>query len=133
MPHGDLLLPDFPPELAVHRRPNAARRLGVPLLENPAHVAQQRGGRRKDGAVHPVQKKPGALVPLSGRQLQPADGLPLILGEIPAQQVRLAQRVLGVLAPVLSTLGEQLQRTLRVFGYRVRPGEQELPNLVLGK
>ena len=110
----------------------AAGRLTL-LLENAAHVVQQRSGGREDRPVHPVQKKPGVLVPLSGRQLQPADGLPLILGEIPAQQVRLAQRVLGVLAPVLSTLGEQLQRTLRVFGYRVRPGEQELPNLVLGK
>ena len=65
-------------------------RLLALLLENAAHVVEKRSGGGEDGAVHPVQKKLGVLISLFRRELQPVDGLPLILWDILAQQIRLA-------------------------------------------
>ncbi len=44
MPHGDFLLPDLPPELAVHRHANTGRGVGTLLLEDAPHVVQELGG-----------------------------------------------------------------------------------------
>ena len=42
--HSDLLLPDLPTELAVHRCPHPNHRLGALLLEDTPHVIEERGG-----------------------------------------------------------------------------------------
>ena len=83
--HGDFLLPDFPPEFAVHRYPHPCGGWLALFLEDAAHVVEERGGGGEDGAVHPVQKKPGVLISLFRRELQPMDSLPLILGDILVQ------------------------------------------------
>ena len=86
--HGDLFLPDFASELAVHSHPHPSGGRLTLLLEDAAHVVEERGGGGEDGSVHPVQKKLCVLVALFSGQLQPVGGLPLILGDILPQQIR---------------------------------------------
>ena len=97
MSHGDLLLPDSPPELTVHEAdPRKGGRRLVP--EYPAHVMEESGcvgqERRAPGIVHVVQKILSVLIPLFCRHGEPADGGVLVLGDISSQKVQLAEGVL---------------------------------------
>ena len=75
MPHGDLLLPDFPLELAVHLH---ARASGGPwglVLKDPAHLVEERRGgslpARCDPRLGPAAGRSGPLADTSavGRNL----------------------------------------------------------------
>ena len=64
--HGDLLLPDLPPELAIHCDPHPGHGMWVLLLEDAAHVVEERDGGGEESAIDTVQKKFGVLVALLG-------------------------------------------------------------------
>ena len=82
--HGDFLFSDFLLELAVHFHPHTAGGRLALLPEDVPHVVEERGGGGEDGAVEAVQKGLGVLIALFRRQLQPVDGLGLILRDIMA-------------------------------------------------
>ena len=100
VPHGDFLLLDSAPQLAVNvLAPGTVYRLGV-IPENLPDGMEQAVHRQDSGgqgwAVLPFQQDLGVGVPLLRRLGQPVDSLRHILGDVLALPVELAQQILGV-------------------------------------
>ena len=81
MAHGDLLLLDFSSKFAVDME--ASARSGQrAILEDPAHVVEQAGGRQHGGGrtevTLPFQEELSVLVSLGGRAAEPVHRLGLV-------------------------------------------------------
>ena len=103
LPKGGFFLPEFSPQLAVHKpHPGLGRRL--PVLKEPSHLPEQpqhpAGHSRSLPALHPIQQEPGILTALFRRQCKPVDGGLLVFGNQLSRQVQPAQSVLGILVPL---------------------------------
>jgi len=104
--HGHTLLGEAFPAFRVdaHAR-RIVGRLGI-VTKDPPHVVEQFGRRQHHGwiseLVEAVEEELSVLVALGGGAGQPFLGLFTILLHIPAQEIQLAQGVLGKLISLFS-------------------------------
>ena len=110
MAHGNLLFPNPLAQLFIRKRDRSGRSLWRLLLKDPAHVAQEPGGTGEQGwppkVIHVVKEILSILAALRRRQREPADGGVPVLRNLLAQQIELAQGILGVLVPPFSGGGQ---------------------------
>ena len=87
--HSDFLCLDFSSQFAAHLQAGAGLGQRV-ILEDPAHVVEQAGGRQHDGGrtevVLPFQEELSVLVPLGGGAAEPDHRLGLVVSHsLPSQ------------------------------------------------
>ena len=109
MPLRDLLRPDLPQELPVHRHPDTAggRRL-VLFLEDVGQMMEQRNngrhGRLAQAVIHVFQKVLSIFVTLIHRQLEPLGCAGPIFWDLFPKQIEFAEGILGILIALLLSL-----------------------------